>query len=134
MLVRKKEHLVQQKKPQIRENPQLVILDTDDGEGMRHGEVYTRLPALGVSNRLARQRLPAHCEEQVAAQLDYAETCMNVKSMVSFLIAARERNFGAEDAAEEPSSAKLLAERLRRIPDVIKSARRRRAMQTSSCL
>lgn len=90
MLVRKKEQLVKQKKPQIRENPQLAILDMDDGEGMRHGEVYTRLRALGVSNRLARRWLSAHGEEQVAARLDYVETCKNVKSMVGYLTAALE--------------------------------------------
>lgn len=105
----------------IRENPQLAILDMDDGEGMRHGEVYTRLRALGVSDRLARQWLSAHGEEQVAAKLDYVETRKNVKSKVGYLSAALDGNFGVDAPPDEVAPANPRAERLRRILDVIKS-------------
>lgn len=105
----------------IRENPQLAILDMDDGEGMRHGPVYTRLRALGVSDRLARQWLSAHGEEQVAARLDYVETRKNVKSKVGYLSAALDGNFGAAEGAAEPVEANPRAERLRRILEVIKA-------------
>ncbi|MFN3525154.1 MAG: replication initiation protein [Paracoccus sp. (in: a-proteobacteria)] len=109
----------------IRENPQLAILDMDDGEGMRHGEVYTRLRALGVSDRLARQWLSAHGEEQVAAKLDYVEARPNVKSKVGYLSAALDGNFGAVEPPDEAAPANPgtnpRAERLRRILDVIKS-------------
>ena len=39
----------------IAKNPQLSILDLDDGEGLRNEPVYLRLVAQGVSDRLARQ-------------------------------------------------------------------------------
>jgi hypothetical protein len=52
----------------IKENPQLAILDMDDGEGMRHGPVYARLRGLGISDRLARQWLSTHGEDQVGCQ------------------------------------------------------------------
>ncbi|MBM3604320.1 MAG: replication initiation protein [Alphaproteobacteria bacterium] len=106
----------------IKENPQLAILDIDDGEGARHGEVYARLRALGVSDRLARQWLSVHGEEQVQARLDYVETRKNVLSKVGYLSAALEGGFGTEPAAApvvEPPNPQ--AERLRRILEVIKA-------------
>ena len=42
----------------IRENPQLAMLDIDDGEGVRQGPVYQGLLKVGVSDRLARQWIP----------------------------------------------------------------------------
>ena len=121
---RKQGRVVSEIRFRIRENPQLAILDIDDGEGMRHGPVYARLRALGVSDRLARQWLGAHGEEQVEARLDYVETRKNVKSKVGYLSAALDGNFGGEaDAAGQgvvaPISAQ--AERLRRILDLVKS-------------
>ncbi|WP_410218236.1 replication initiation protein [Paracoccus sp. (in: a-proteobacteria)] len=104
----------------IKENPQLAILNMDDGEGARHGEVYGRLRALGVSDRLARQWLTAHGDEQVQAKLDYVEARKNVVSKVGYLSAALEAGFGTEPAAPaEPPHPQ--AERLRRILEVIRS-------------
>ena len=54
----------------ISENPQLAILDLDDGEGLRNSELYGRLRDLGVSDRLARQWLAEHGEEYVAEKLE----------------------------------------------------------------
>ncbi|MFV0384414.1 replication initiation protein [Paracoccus sp. (in: a-proteobacteria)] len=105
----------------IKDNPQLAILDIDDGEGMRHGPVYSRLRDLGVSDRLARQWLGAHGEDQVAAKLDYVESRKNVKSKIGYLSAALDGDFGtaAEEPAPPPPSAR--AERLRRIQDAVKA-------------
>lgn len=71
----------------IAENPQLAILDIDDGEGARHGPVYARLRALGVSDRLARQWLAAHGEDQVLAKLAYVEGKDGLRSKIGYLTA-----------------------------------------------
>ena len=105
----------------IRDNPQLGILDIDDGEGVRLGPVYTRLRTLGVSDRLARQWLTAHGEAQVAAKLDYVEARENVKSKVGYLSAALEGDFGADGGAGEGTPISPRAERLRRILEVVTS-------------
>lgn len=89
----------------IEENPQLAILDLDDGAGVRHGPVYRRLRDLGVSDRLARQWLSAHGEAQVAAKLDYVGERKNVKSMVGYLSAALEGDFGGEAAPQAREAA-----------------------------
>ncbi|MBK4216710.1 replication initiation protein [Paracoccus caeni] len=106
----------------IKENPQLAILDIDDGEGMRHGPVYARLRGLGVSDRLARQWLSVHGEEQVVAKLDYVESRPNVKSMVGYLTAALEGDFVATpDGAGEGAAPSGRAEQLRRILEAVKA-------------
>lgn len=108
----------------IRENPQLAILDIDDGEGVRHGPVYARLRALGVSDRLARQWLSAHGEKQVLAKLDYVESRPNVKSMVGYLTAALEGDFQTVadgGGAGEGSAPNGRAEVLRRILEAVKA-------------
>lgn len=101
----------------IRENPQLSIIDIDDGEGLRQGAVFTRLRALGVSDRLARQWLTAHGETEVAARLDYVEAKEDVRSKVGYLTATFEApksgRAGGADTAASPRSAG--GERLRRI-------------------
>ena len=106
---RKQGRVVTEIRFRIRENPQLAILDIDDGEGMRHGPVYARLREHGVSDRLARQWLASHGEAQVAAKLDYVEGRPNVKSKVGYLSAALEGDFGraAEAPPESPRTARL---------------------------
>lgn len=116
----------------IRENPQLAILDIDDGPGLRHGPVYRRLRDLGVSDRLARQWLTTHGEEQVAAKLDYVGQRRNVRNMVGYLSAALDGDFGGAGqgaaprprdgaaAVVEPSpERKDRAERLRRVQQAV---------------
>ncbi|WP_372801368.1 replication initiation protein [Paracoccus seriniphilus] len=106
----------------IKDNPQLAILDIDDGEAMRHGPVYARLRHLGVSDRLARQWLKAHGEDQVTAKLDYVETRKNVKSKVGYLSAALDGDFGAEQQRDDiPAPTSARAERLRRILEAVKA-------------
>lgn len=117
--IRKQGRAVTEIRFRIQENPQLAILDIDDGEGARHGPVYARLRELGVSDRLARQWLGTHGEEQVLAKLDYVESRENVKSKVGYLTAALEGDFGADAAAVPPPSPR--AERLRRVLEAVKA-------------
>lgn len=97
----------------IKENPQLAILDLDDGAGVRHGPVYARLRELGVSDRLARQWLTTHGEGQVSAKLEYVAARKNVGSMVGYLSAALAGDYGAAPAEPPPGSVR--AQRLGRI-------------------
>lgn len=118
---RKQGRVVTEIRFRIKENPQLAILDIDDGEGMRHGPVYARLRGLGVSDRLARQWLSVHGEEQLVAKLDYVESRKNVKSMVGYLSAALDGGFAEEKAASEAVPINARAERLRRILEAVKA-------------
>ncbi|WP_089272979.1 replication initiation protein [Puniceibacterium sediminis] len=72
----------------IRENPQLAMLDIDDGEGVRQGVVYRRLIGVGVSDRLARQWIAEHDEDYVREKLDYLDGRSGVESPVRYLTAA----------------------------------------------
>ncbi|MDP2520860.1 replication initiation protein [Shimia thalassica] len=104
----------------IRENPQLAILDLDDGAGVRHGPVYARLREHGVSDRLARQWLSTHGEEQVAAKLDYVGQRKNVKSMVGYLSTALQEDYSdTPDVKVAPKPKTARADRLRRMQTVI---------------
>lgn len=116
----------------IAENPQLAILDLDDGAGARHGPVYARLRALGVSDRLARQWLNLHGEEQVLAKLAYVESKDGVRSKIGYLTAALDGSAAAAPAgqgalapaqpvASAVPSASPRAERLRRILEAVKA-------------
>ena len=69
----------------IAENPQLAILDLDDGEGHRATETYARLRALGVSDRLARQWIGEHGEETLRQKLDYVAGQGGVRNAVGYL-------------------------------------------------
>ena len=113
----------------IAENPQLSILDLDDGEGLRKSETYARLRALGVSDRLARQWLGEHGQDHVRAKLDYVAAQAGVKNAVGYLTQALREDFkpgsepksGASSAeragfAAKPSTAR--ARRLERIRDL----------------
>ncbi|WP_432257032.1 replication initiation protein [Limimaricola sp. AA108-03] len=95
----------------IRENPQLAMLDIDDGQALRSQPVYERLRAQGVSDRLARQWISEHGAEAVAEKLDWVSGCDNVRSPVGFLRAALDNGWAGEGAppaqapAPEPSDA-----------------------------
>ena len=95
----------------ISENPQLAILDLDDGPGVRRSDVYGRLRDLGVSDRLARQWIAEHGEDQVASKLAYVGTQKGVKNPVGYLSAALRKDFQTPDPVQEVSSdrARLLA-------------------------
>jgi hypothetical protein len=100
---RKRGRVVTEIRFRIRENPQLAILDIDDGGGVRRGAVYDRLRGLGVSDRLARQWIAEHGEAPVAAKLDYVEGQGNVRSPVRYLTAALREVPAATEAVEAPS-------------------------------
>ncbi|MCE8007093.1 replication initiation protein [Aestuariivita sp.] len=102
----------------IEDNPQLSILDLDDGTGLRHGPIYARLRELGASDRLARQWLSTHGEDQVAAKLDYVGKRSGVKSVVGYLSAALDQGFGDAPAGQaEPTSARAI--KLRRVQQAV---------------
>jgi hypothetical protein len=84
----------------IKRNPQLSILDIDDGAGLRKGDVYARLRALGVSDRLARQWLTEHGEAYVSEKLAYVSRRNLVKSPVSYLRRAIDEDFAAPAPAD----------------------------------
>lgn len=120
--IRKKGRQVSDIRFRIKENAQLAILDIDDGKGLRHGPVYGRLRELGISDRLARQWLTTHGEEQVAEKLDYVGERKNVRNMVGYLSAALEEDFGG--AGERPAPAAQSsprAERLRRVQAAVQA-------------
>ncbi|MEB8386451.1 replication initiation protein [Rhodobacteraceae bacterium KMM 6894] len=116
--IRKRGRTVSELRFLIKENPQLAILDLDDGAGVRHGPVYARLRDLGVSDRLARQWLSTHGEDQVAAKIDYVGKRKNVDSMVGYLSAALSGNYGApEQGSTAPQSPR--AQRLKRLQEAV---------------
>lgn len=101
----------------IKENPQLSILDLDDGGGVRHGTTYARLRELGVSDRLARQWITTHGEDKVASKLDYVGARKNVRNMVGYLAASLDEDFGETQEPKAPSSPR--SQRLRRVLDTV---------------
>lgn len=117
---RKRGRVVTEIRFRIRENPQLAILDMDDGEAVRHGAVYDRLRGLGVSDRLARQWIAEHGETHVAAKLDYVEGQGNVRSPVRYLTAAlRDAVPAIPAAAALPEPASPRAARLGRLQALV---------------
>ncbi len=92
----------------IRENPQLAMLEIDDGQGLRREPVYERLRAQGVSDRLARQWISEHGAEAVAEKLDWMAAKEGVRSPVGYLRAALTEDWGqgrAVETAPVPSDA-----------------------------
>ncbi len=101
----------------IKENPQLAMLDIDDGEGLRQGGVYQRLRDLGVQDRLARQWIAEHGEDYVAERLDFVAGQGGVKSPLRYLSAAIKGGYGGRAAAEEPPAEDLRAAAERALED-----------------
>lgn len=104
----------------IKPNPQLAILDLDDGVGQRRAPVYDRLRAMGVSDRLARQWMTEHGEAQIAGKLDYVAAQGHVKSPVRYLAAALRDDYGRE-GPEQTLSAPVSARaaRLGRVQELV---------------
>ncbi|MEQ6204879.1 replication initiation protein [Sulfitobacter sp. HNIBRBA2951] len=88
----------------IARNPQLSILDIDDGAGLRKGDTYAQLTALGVSDRLARQWLTEHGEDYVREKLDYVSRRNHVKSPVRYLRRAIDDDYAGEDAPADAAA------------------------------
>ena len=95
----------------IKENPQLAMLDIDDGEGVRQGAVYASLVELGVSDRLARQWISEHGEAYVAEKVGYLKGQSGVESPVRYLTAALRDDYRGADVAEPSAEAVAAAER-----------------------
>lgn len=95
----------------IRENKQLAMFDIDDGTAVRASGVYARLIAQGVSDRLARQWIQEHGEDEVGRKLDYVSGQANVRSAVGYLRAALEGNYETAAAPEPSEEAKAAADR-----------------------
>lgn len=90
----------------IAPNPQLAILDLDDGAGVRRAPVYDRLRAMGVSDRLARQWISQHGEDVVARKLAYVEGQDDVRSPVGYLTAALKDQYVTPEASVGPKSSR----------------------------
>jgi len=103
----------------IEKNPQLGILDLDDGEGLRHAPVYERLRGMGVSDRLARQWLKEHGEGAVAEKLDYVAGQGGVRHPARYLAAALREDYTPEAPAESAAPTSERAQRLKRIAEVV---------------
>lgn len=93
----------------IEDNPQLAILDLDDGAGVRNAPVYGRLRALGVSDRLARQWVAEHGEDYVLAKMDYVAGQSGVQNPVRYLTAALKEDFKAEPASQTEVAPQIKA-------------------------
>ncbi|WP_420819284.1 replication initiation protein [Pacificoceanicola onchidii] len=99
----------------ITRNPQLAMMNIDDGTGVRGGAVYARLIELGVSDRLARQWIAQHGEDVVAEKVAFVDAQDGVKSPARYLSAALRDGFG-------PEAAPVLsgrAARLRRVQELV---------------
>tara|TARA_R110002033_G_C3856319_1_gene236083 strand:+ start:78 stop:1259 length:1182 start_codon:yes stop_codon:yes gene_type:complete len=109
--IRKRGRAVTDIRFKISENPQLAILDLDDGAGARKSDVYSQLQALGVSDRLARQWIAEHGEDHVSEKITYVVGRSSVQNPVGYLTAALRDDFNTEAPSVKPSSprAKLLA-------------------------
>lgn len=112
--IRKRGRAVTDIRFKIAENPQLAILDLDDGAGVRKSDIYSRLQALGVSDRLARQWIAEHGEDHVGDKLQYVAGQGGVQNPVGYLTAALRDDFKPQAAAAKPSTPRArLLERIR---------------------
>ncbi|MEL6522016.1 MAG: replication initiation protein [Pseudomonadota bacterium] len=101
----------------ISENPQLAILDLDDGKAVRQGPVYQKLRALAVGDRLARQWIAEYGESYVSGKLDYMEGQGGIKSPRRYLSAALSRDF--KPTPEQPIVTTERGDRLRKVQEAI---------------
>ena len=123
--VRKQGRAVTDIRFRIAPNPQLAILDLDDGAGARKAPVYDRLRGMGISDRLARQWITQHGEDAVAEKLDYVMNQTNVRSPARYLAAALRDDYdddppkGGSMAGQGTVSPQILtrAAKLQRVRD-----------------
>lgn len=94
----------------IADNPQLAILDLDDGAGVRRGPVFSRLRDLGVGDRLARQWIGEHGEAYVAAKLEYVAGQGDVRHPLRYLKAALRDDYKAPEASPTPETSARAAQ------------------------
>ena len=87
----------------IERNPQLAIMNIDDGEAVRRSSTYHRLVDLGVSDRLARQWLAEHGEDYVKQKMVYVSEQTDVQNPARYLSAAIKGDFAAKPNEAQPS-------------------------------
>ncbi len=116
--IRKRGRAVSEIRFLIKENPQLAILDLDDGAGVRKSDIYERLQALGVSDRLARQWIAHHGETTLAAKLAFVSGKAGVQNPVGYLSAALRDNFGEAAGTLDAQPTTARAQALARVRDV----------------
>ena len=108
----------------IAKNPQLAILDLDDGAGLRVMPVYAQLRGQGVSDRLARQWIDEHGEEYVAAKIAYVAERTDVQNPLRYLTAAMRDDYAAGQGGAAPASVPVpsdRAQKLARVRDIVAS-------------
>jgi hypothetical protein len=115
--IRKRGRAVTDIRFKITENPQLAILDLDDGEGVRKSDVYSQLLTLGVSDRLARQWIAQHGEDHVGDKITYVAGQGGVQNPVGYLTAALRDDFKSDAPRNRPTSTR--AKVLERIRDLV---------------
>ena len=72
----------------ISDNPQLGLMELDDGGAVRATDPYARLRDVGVADRLARQWIAEHGEARVTELLEMVTTRDGVRSPARYLSAA----------------------------------------------
>ncbi|CTQ48079.1 replication initiation protein [Jannaschia donghaensis] len=89
----------------IAENPQLGLMELDDGGAVRATDIYARLRDIGVADRLARQWIAEHGEARVEALLQMVEGKGGVRSPARYLSAAIAGGWDAETDAPPSTPA-----------------------------
>lgn len=97
----------------IEKNPQLAILDLDDGAGHRNSPLYDQLRGQGVSDRLARQWTGEHGEAHVAEKLAYLQGRGDVQNPARYLQVAM------ADRPEPTPPSSDRAKKLARVRDLV---------------
>ena len=103
----------------IRHNPQLAIMNIDDGAGVRNTTIYDSLRKLGVSDRLARQWISEHGEDYVTQKMAYVAAQGSVKNPARYLSAAINQNFQDDTDVTPAAPTSERAVRLARIQKVV---------------
>ena len=123
--IRKRGRAVTDIRFRITDNPQLSIMNIDDGGATRHSPVYARLLDLGVSDRLARQWIGTYGEDEIREKLDYVGGRTDLRNSVGYLSAALKSGEGrgparpqAEPGAEAPAT-RTRARQLRIVQEIL---------------
>ena len=98
-------------------NPQLAIMNIDDGAGVRNSPIYDQLRGLNVSDRLARQWIAQHGAEYVSEKIAYTLGQGGVTNPVKYLSAAIDHDY-SETTVAAPVPVSERAKRLRIIQDL----------------
>lgn len=105
----------------IKRNPQLAMMNIDDGEALRSGVVYNRLREMGISDRLARQWIAQHGETHLTETLDYVAGRGGVRSPARYLsvaLSGEPRPAAAEGQGAAPALS-VRAARLKRVQALV---------------